>query len=579
MKSSRKNHRSSWVSRSGRAVAGALATAVDGAVAVVSPERAVKRKALRNMSHFLERRHEIRMTRLESGESLSSWGTSTSGAGGFGSAEKTRDSHSWLTSLLSPDAALEHDLEEMRSRANSAYKNYELARAHVERRVQRVVGCGITIRPAIRPVEGLINKSQARALNRQVGDSLERALPRIGHHGEPFHVIQRMVERHWEKDGEAFILFGDKPDRLSPITLKIEVIHPRRVETPPHQRANPLVRMGKVYNKRGDVIGFYVRSKHPGDNKDFEIKHEFIPATFKNGLPRMLHLYDKLEAGQSRGYPHLQVSLKRFKNTEEYEDADLERNIIAGSHAAFVTTEADPATLAELYGVDRNEVTGHRHEDIEPGMIKYLSSLEKIDFNNPPGPQQAFVPYVEHQGRMAAAGVGSSYEMMSGNWKGLSYSAAKAIWNDEQIPVDCRRKDISMMLLVPVHQHAVTRMVMSERGLVGVDTAAFRSEPWHYWRMRAIPPKRYSLDPQREGAADERDVAAGFEVGGDIVEQRTGEAAEVAYQAYAEDAALREEFGVPMPQPKNSGTQLGDDNPESSEANEGTSPQKELEPV
>ena len=578
MASTRRNRRSGYVSRTKRAVTGALTAAVDGAVGIVSPRRAIQRKTMRNMSQFLDRRHDARMARLESGESLSGWGASSSGGGGFRSAERSRDSHSWLTSLLSPDAALEHDLEEMRSRANSAYKNYELARAHVERRVQRVIGCGITMRPAVRVVEGLINDAQAKALNRQISDSLERTLPRLGHHGEPFHVIQRMVERHWEKDGEAFVLFGDKADRMSPVTLKLEVIHPRRVETPPSQRANPLVRMGIVYNRRGDKAGFYVRSKHPGDNKEFEVKHDFIPATYKNGLPRMLHLYDKLEAGQSRGYPHLQVSLSRFKNTEEYEDADLERNIIAGSHAAFVTTEADPSQLAELYGTDVKDVTGQRYEDIEPGMIKYLSPLEKIDFNSPPGPQAAFVPYIEHQGRMAAAGVGSSYEMMSGNWKGLSYSAAKAIWNDEQIPIDCRRKDISMMLLVPTYQHIVTRLVIGD-GLVGVDAVQYRSEPWHYWRMRSIAPKRYSLDPQREGASDERDVANGFAVAADVVEQRTGEPAEDVYEAMEQDIKAREDKGIINPQPKGGGTELGDDNPESSEANQGKSPQKELEPA
>lgn len=529
---------------------------VDSTLSVVAPVHALRRQQVRNTLAYLDKRHEIKMARLEAGEeSLSS--------GGFISGSKTRDAHSWLTSRLSPDAALEYDLEEMRARSDSAYKNYELARAHVERRTQRVVGCGITVRPAIREHEGLINKSQAKALNRQVAEALERILPRIGHHGEQWHVIQRMVQRHWEKDGEAFILIGDKYDRMSPITLKLEVIHPRRVETPPSEAGNPLVRMGVVYNAVGDVVGFWVRSVHPGDNKRFEYKHDFIPATFKNGLPRMLHLYDKLEAGQSRGYPHLQVSLRRFKNMEEYEDADLERNIVAACTVGVVKTNADPEDIANMYAPDQNS-KGQRLQDHEPGTFQYLNHMEDVSFNNPPGPQNAFVPYMEHQGRMAAAGVGTSYEMMSGNWKGLSYSAAKAIWNDDQIPIDCRQLDIALMLIIPVYQHIITKLVLGN-DLVGIDPIVFRSEPWHYWRCRFVWPKKYSLDPQREGPANEQQVAAGFEVAGNIVEQNSGMAAEDVYEAMEQDKALRDEHGIHNPVPRTGGTQLGETNPAASE--------------
>jgi len=542
------------LSRAGHAIRGAISNSLEATIGIISPARALHRQHLIKLSEYLDKRHENRMSRLESGESLSS--VHASGSGGFNSARNTPDAHSWLTSRLSIDAALEYDLEEMRFRSDSAYKNYELARAHVERRTQRVVGCGIGIRPAVRKLKGVLTKSQAKAINRQLNEHLERILPRIGHHGEPFHVIQRLVQRHWEKDGEAFVLFGDKPDAMSPITLKIEVIHPQRVMTPPNQSTNPLVRMGVVYNRRGDVVGYFVRSVHPGDNKIFVEKFDFIPSKFQNGLPRMLHLYDKLEAGQSRGYPHLQVALRRLKNSEEYEDAEMERNLVAACHAAFVTTEASPDQLAELYGTESDAVTGRRYEDIEPAMIKYLSPLEKVEFNNPPGPQGNFVPYIEHQGRMAASGVGSSYEMMSGNWKGLSYSAAKAIWNDEQIPIDCRRKDLISSLLVPTYQHVVTRCVTG-LDLVGIDPVFYRSEPWHFWRARFVAPKKYLLDPQREGAADERDVANVFAVASDIVEQGTGE-----------DRKDRASRGIANPEPRMSGgTKLGDENPEAADPN------------
>ena len=103
-------------------------------VNAVSPRRGNQRMAARVQREHFERVRAERENRPRRDRSEFS-------AGGFQSAEHSRDSRSWMTSQLSPDSALEFDRQTMIERADSAVKNYELATNHVEGRVIRVAGC------------------------------------------------------------------------------------------------------------------------------------------------------------------------------------------------------------------------------------------------------------------------------------------------------------------------------------------------------------------------------------------------------------------------------------------------------
>jgi hypothetical protein len=119
---------------------GRLSKIVDNVVFAISPERGLARRQARHRLALSEKRHDVAITRLERRRQQFA-------SGGFSSAEASRDADSWLKSRLSPMSALEMDREEMCLRADSAYKNFELGTAHVEGRVVRVAGCGMTVDP------------------------------------------------------------------------------------------------------------------------------------------------------------------------------------------------------------------------------------------------------------------------------------------------------------------------------------------------------------------------------------------------------------------------------------------------
>lgn len=549
-----------------------LAAIGDSVISVFSPVAANNRRKARMEMEFRQRRHDLRMARLSADDDdWRGWG-----GGGFGSVERSRDAHTWLTSRLSPDAALELDLEEMRARSNSAYKNYELFAGHVERRVNRVAGTGIMLAPRILPAAGKIADDQAVEWNRILRESFERWAHKAGGHNLPLYVIERQIVRHIEKDGVAFVQFGDviQSDPRVPVSLRIKVVHPRRVETPPKFAGDPNVRLGIRTNPdTNDVLGYYVRTAHPGDSKNFEYKHDYIEAAFENGLPRMVYIGQPREADQTISYPQGQVMLKRCKNTEEYEEADLERNIIAACYAGFAIG-GDPTNMAAS-AASGTDSRGRLVEELSPGRISYVpNDVEKLEFSNPHGPQAAFTPYVEHQNRMAAAGACSSYEMMSGDWRGLTYSGGKIIWVDEQGVIDVGQLDLIEMFLVPLWQNFVNRCATTN--IIDVSQASYRREPWLYEAVKFVPPKRQSIDPARERRAAHSDIAAGIVLHSDEVEQINGRPAEDVYEEIKRNKVVLEEIGVPIPMPGLGGTQPGDDNPATEEGSAGEEKRKEV---
>lgn len=499
------------------------------------------------------------------------------GDGGFTSAEKSRDAHSYNTSRLSPDSALEEGSEEMLLRSDSMYKNYELGRGFVEGNGLRRVGCGMIPSPSIRAVVGEITEDQASQWNRILRETFEVVSKRIGKHREQFAQIQWICSRDFDRKGEYFLLFGDKTDPLSPLSLKVEVISPRRVGTPPDKEGNRWVRMGIQLNEDGVAIGAHVKDVQPGDTVEYEETYTYYPFELANGLPRLLHVFDKIEDGQHRGYPAMQVGAKRVKNSSELDEAEIERNWASSCLVGIVSSELDADMAMAERGVKRED--GKRLQGMSPGRYEYINPDETIEFNNPHQTQQSYMPFQEHQGRMFGAGVCTPYELLSGDWRGVTYSAGKIIVNGDEALTE-RGQQFVAIGVEATWQHIVTRAITG--GLLpGASQVLYRANPWAYWRMNIIPPKRRSIDPAREQRTEHGKIEAGALPVQDYIEQVSGRPAEEVLEAAKRGREMLRSAGFieHMPQMgrdqlSGSGesnrppTQPGDDNPESSDANQ-----------
>lgn len=563
-----------------RSVSERVGSFLDRCVFTVNPRLGNARWAARQRREIAEQVVERRLRR--SALSADRDDRDIRGGGGFQSASRSADQANWLTSRLSPDSSLEQDRDEMILRADSARKNYELGTAHVEGRRIRVVGCGFTIDPDIDFEEVGQAEETVDGWNAMLRRNWERTACRLGKRGEELWELEQLCQEYWERRGEWFLLIGDRYDPLAPTTLKAEVIHPDRIETPPSEGSvvnrqdapwigQQWVRMGVQLNHDGDVLGYYVRDTHPGDDKVFKQTYTYYPAIYPNGLPRMIHHFHRVDEGQHRGFPRMQVGTKRLKNSEDYDEAERDRNYVGACLAAIVRSDL-PAddVMASTGVVTQND--GRRERDINPGTIHYVGEADGVETTNPGGAPQSFDKYMEYEGRMFGAGAGSAYEMLTGNWQNLAYNAARIIWNLDEAAVDVLQKG-HVKTLLAIYAHFVTRMVVT--GQVEIDAVAYRAEPWLYWAGRPIPPARASIDPSREDRNEMVLIEGGIKPHSDMVERKTGQPAANVYRRIYQAFKLMKLWNLNTTMPNmgrdgkgpNSPTQAGDKNQESSDAN------------
>lgn len=540
---------------------GWLSKTIDTAVTAVSPQAGLRRSRAR--------------LRMEITEAQAIGIRRNLSSGGYASAERSRDSHSWLTSRLSPQSAIESDRPEMLRRADAVYKNHELGANHVEGRTIRVVGCGTRLDPNIAPGNG-VTELRADEWNDRLRADWMRQTERIGRGDKPLWKVQQVLHRHYERHGEFFLLIGDRFDPLSPTTIKVEVIHPSRVETPPGKEGDPLCRMGVQLDSSGEVVGYHIREAHPGDDKELHSERfTYRTANFPNGLPQVVHHFDETEAGQRRGFPRMQVGQRRLKNVDEYSEAEIERNYMGACNVATVRTDLDESEIRSGEVLDSS---GRLVKEFTPGMYNYIGASDSVEYSNPSGAPQTYGEFCRVQGKYWAAGAGTPYPIAAYDFEGMNYSTLRVVWNIEDATCAVLHKGQAEAVKA-IYRNFVARTVAFGDSLPGLTQAAFRAEPWRYWAARIVPPAKASIDPAREDRNDLTLVEAGVKPASDIVERKNdGELASTVYRRVAQDRRNRREEGIeehmpnmgrdPKPASPVSSTQAGDPNPAASAPNE-----------
>ena len=80
--------------------------------------------------------------------------------------------------------------------------------------------------------------------------------------------------------------------------------------------------------------------------------------------------------------------------------------------------------MREQYRVNRDP-EGKKLQSIRPGMIKYLAPGEEVQTANPSRGMANARDYISIQERLAGAGLGLSYELMSRDFNKASFSSAR----------------------------------------------------------------------------------------------------------------------------------------------------------
>src|SRR5512147_1804453 len=381
-----------------------------------------------------------------------------------------RRTEGWAVAGSSANAEIGTALSRLRDRSRDLVRNNPYAAKATQAVVSNLVGTGIMPR--------------ARSADAGANESADRLWARFAEACDAdgltdFSGLQALVVRAMVESGECLVRIRDRrsEDGLA-VPLQLQLLEPDHLDA---SRTGDLpnggfVVQGVEFDALGRRRAYWVFPVHPGEIAMFRkpsLTSQPVPAA------SVLHLFDRLRPGQVRGVPWFAPVILKLRHLDEYDDAELVRKKIEACFAAFVTGADDEETL----GAASSDTDGRRVESFEPGMIEYLAPGKDVKFATP-SHAGGYGEYMRVQLHAIAAGIGLTYELLTGDLSQVNYSSIRA----GLLEFRRRMEALQWQLLVPGLCRPVWQRFVTTAQVIGALQAGTIDAEWTAPRFEAVDP-------------------------------------------------------------------------------------------
>lgn len=389
-----------------------------------------------------------------------------------------------------------------KARASALYMNTAQGARIVEAWTSALVGKGWQTR-ALHPDEEIRKSlsSEFEQLTRPILIQLARALVR---------------------DGEAFVQMSIMLDG----TLRAKLIAADQVDPSLTQDLDNGHRIisGVEFDAEDTVVAYHVYRDPPGSS--FVARNEAvrIPAS------DMLHVFDSLFPGQVRGLSWLAPVLLKMRDRDDASDAMLMQLKVASLITGFIR-DAD-GTAA---GLDGEEDGASLNVSLEPGAMRVLPMGTEVSFSQPGQGLSQAIEFLRAQDREIAAGVGLTFESLTGDLGEANYSSARVgILEFRRRAEMLQISLIEGMALRPLWNWWIrARAIAGELPIKDADLKDFLS-------VRFVAPGWQWVDPKKEVEAEVLAINAGLKSREEAVASRGRDVDEIDAER-ARDAEVQEQ--------------------------------------
>ena len=342
----------------------------------------------------------------------------------------------WLPrQRTSADKEIRQAVDGLNAKAGRLYANVGLIKGAVDTKTNMIVGDEIM--PKSLAVD--VNGKPDIEFRKKIQDLWLDAVETIDMTGRSFLEDVSLVTRTTILDGNTFCIKHKVDDRHP---LKIEIVGYDRLRTDQEMVAvgDELIIQGIKYNKQNQPTGYVFWQEHPDDRSFGGTPLGAINIDAKS----VWHLFEKEKPDQRRGVTQLHAVLLNAYGLGEYQDYELDGARAAASVAWAVTTN-EPET--PVTGIETS-LTGDGSADsselppmmnIKPGAEIRLAPGEDIRIMEHNKPGNNYEQFVNVLIRDISAGLGMSFESVSNNYSGSSYSSARNASIQERRNYSCFR--------------------------------------------------------------------------------------------------------------------------------------------
>ncbi len=411
----------------------------------------------------------------------------------YDAAKTGRRTDGWTTPGSSANAELGPAAARIRNRARDLVRNNPFAAIAVRKLAAKTIGTGIV--PRLRA--GADDRSARRFAADEWAAFVDNADPEGR---TSFYGLLHLAARAWFESGEVLLRLIPRPAAWKlRVPLQIQVLEGDFLDGSKTEvlASGGAIIQGIEYDAAGRRAAYWLFDEHPGDGHGgllrSGLRSRRVPAA------EILHLFEPLRPGQARGVSVFTPAAMRMRDVDDYDDAEIARKKIGACFAAFVKREGGPAQGPLAGAAATTDAAGRRVETLAPALIQYLGLGESVDFATPPA-ADGYVEFMRTQLHAIAAGVGVTYEMLTGDLSQVNYSSLRAGMVDFWDLVDHWQWNV----VIPQACQPVWTRVGQLAAALG------RRDPASPWSAVWTPPRRRWVDPVKEVGATRDAVRAGL---------------------------------------------------------------------
>lgn len=327
----------------------------------------------------------------------------------------------------SADQDLLEALETMRKRSRDLERNEPLVRGFLDDMRTNVIGPkGMRLQ-----VKALNNRDEK--LDTRGNAKVEEAWHEFTRKGNcsacgqfSMRTLSELALSSTLRDGESFfqLVFGKEFKH----GIALNPFEPDLIDEKKNARLKNgnRIKMGVELNQYGRPIAFWKKRNHPGDQS-----FSSISANSELRIPaeNIIHVKLMRRFGQTRGEPTLAPVITTFKMVNGHREAELVAARIAASKMGFFTSRSGEDFPVDGDGDDGAQVPV---TDVSPGTLWQLPPDMEFTPFDPSHPSSAFADFQKNVLMSTAAGLGVSYESLTGDTSGASWSSLRHVALDER---------------------------------------------------------------------------------------------------------------------------------------------------
>jgi lambda family phage portal protein len=377
------------------------------------------------------------------------------------------------------------DASSLRARSRALVQNVPYVRRGLDALVANIIGTGITPRSLATRADDIDRLWNEWA---QVADADGRS---------DVYGLQAAAYRAMEQDGEVLIrLRTRRPEDRLPVPLQLQLLEIDWLDTAKtgtSPSGNTIVG-GIEYDTLGRPSAYWLWDQHPGD---VTLPRRGRAASYPVPATSIIHLFNPERPGQGRGFPRLAPVIARVRDLQLYEDAELQRKNLETRLAVLASGDPSAMSLTESQEQQAVRASGELGT-LASGSITQVPTgmnLTVIEPKAAPG----YVDYLRFNLHLIAAGMGVTYEMLTGDVKEVNFSSARvALLEFRRSAEQLQWLTVIPRLCVPIWRAFIDAAVLGG-ALPRAEYAVDWSTPkWDY------------VNPQQDVQADLAEISGGL---------------------------------------------------------------------